>query len=184
VPTSGRDDHLREESIFGSMVEAIRRRDLAALERLLVAEVELRSYSTGLELVRGRPLALAAVQAHEQSLYDPTLTRFEHLGDGWMIVSARIRHSLPGGGMADSAKTLLARVVGDRVRLSLVFNLAADAWTEYERRAGLESVAPPRRDPTSGEGRPNVRPCSAAYALVRALRVAVMLRPYGVPIAT
>lgn len=129
----------REELIFGWAVDALRARDSAALETLLADDVVLRSYATGLDLVVGRASALAAVHANRQSLYDPTLAKFNHLGSGWMIVSARIRHSLEGGGMADSAKTLLVRVLDDQVRVSLVFNTAPEAQAEYERRSSAES---------------------------------------------
>ena len=142
------DTSRREELIFRWMVDALRARDQAALETLLADDVELCSYATGLETIVGRANALAAVQANKHSLYDPIVTRFNHLGDGWMIVSARIRHSLQGGGIADSAKTLLVRVLDEQVRLSLVYNTAAEVHAEYVRRTGGESIDPPAKEPT------------------------------------
>ena len=86
----------------------------------------------------GRENALAAIANHRDLLFDPILLRVEHLGEGWMIVPARLRHSLPGGGIADSTKTVLARVREEQVSVSLVFVTALQARREYGRRTGSD----------------------------------------------
>jgi hypothetical protein len=115
------------------MVAALTKRDLPLLETLLADDVELRSNAIAGELVVGRADALAAIRANSQILFDPTLLSFRHLGDGWMIVAARLRHST-NGGLADSQKTLLARVLDGKVRASLVFRRPEEARAEYEAR--------------------------------------------------
>ena len=80
------------ESVFRRMVEALVERDLNVLSTLLAEDVELRSNAIGGELAVGRADVLAAVQANRDLLFDPVLLSFNHLGDGWMIVPARLRH--------------------------------------------------------------------------------------------
>ena len=129
------------ESIYRRMVDALVERDLTALERLWSDDVELRSNAIGGVLAVGRAEALATVEANSGLLFDPTLVSFQHLGDGWMIVAARLRHTV-GGGLADSEKTLLARVLDRKVCVSLVFRKPSEARAEYElrRRAELEEA--------------------------------------------
>ncbi len=121
------------ESIYRRMVDALVERDLTALERLWSDDVELRSNAIGGVLAVGRAEALATVEANSGLLFDPTLVSFQHLGDGWMIVAARLRHTV-GGGLADSEKTLLARVLDRKVCVSLVFRKPSEARAEYELR--------------------------------------------------
>ena len=111
-------------------------RDLNVLSTLLAEDVELRSNAIGGELAVGRADVLAAVEANRDLLFDPVLLSFNHLGDGWMIVPARLRHSIPLGGIADSTKTVLARVLDGKVSVSLVFRDVGEARAEYEQRTG------------------------------------------------
>lgn len=132
------------ESVFRQMVEALAERDLSALSTLLAEDVELRSNAIGGTLAMGRAEVLAAVEANSDLLFDPVLLSFNHLGDGWMIVPARLRHSIPLGGLADSSKTVLARVLDGKVSVSLVFRDSGEARAEYEQRTGRRPAAAPR----------------------------------------
>lgn len=132
------------ESVFRRMVEALVERDLNVLSTLLAEDVELRSNAIGGQLAVGRADVLAAVEANRDLLFDPVLLSFNHLGDGWMIVPARLRHSIPLGGIADSTKTVLARVRDGKVSVSLVFRDIGEARAEYEQRTGREHGAAPR----------------------------------------
>lgn len=83
------------------MAAALAQRDTPTLRCLLADDVELRSNAIAGDLVVGRSAALAAIKAHRGLLFEPTLLTFDHLDNGWMIVPAQLRHSLPSGGMAD-----------------------------------------------------------------------------------
>ena len=132
------------ESVFRRMVEALVERDLNVLSTLLADDVELRSNAIGGELAVGRANVLAAVEENRDLLFDPVLLSFSHLGDGWMIVPSRLRHSIPHGGLADSTKTVLARVRDGKVSVSLVFRDVGEARAEYEQRAGSQHATAPR----------------------------------------
>ena len=133
-------DEKQIELVYRRMVDGLVARDLDLLRELLTEDVELRSNAIGGRLVTGRENVLAAIASHRDLLFDPVLLRVEHLGDGWMIVPARLRHSLPAGGMADSTKTVLARVRDEQVSVSLVFATTAQARAEYDHRVGRDAL--------------------------------------------
>jgi hypothetical protein len=124
----------QRESVYSAFVAALSRRDLDQLAALAADTIELRSYGGGPELVRGNAALLAAVEASRERIYDPALHEFRHLGDGFMIVSGRLRYSAEGGGVSDSSKAALARVVGRQVQLSLGFSSVAEAEAEHRAR--------------------------------------------------
>jgi hypothetical protein len=134
MPERAPAEQNRHESVYRSFVAALTQRDLAEIGALTTDDVEVRSYSTAGALVRGREETLTAVDGNRHLIYTPSLHAFEHLGEGWMIVSARLRHTTDAGGMADSAKTLLARVEGARVSASLVFATPSEALAEHAAR--------------------------------------------------
>ncbi|MEO5633721.1 hypothetical protein [Gaiella sp.] len=128
-------------AMYAQMVDALAKRDLNLLVELLAEDVEVRSYATAGQLVVGRANVIAAIEANSHLVFDPVLLKSDHLGDGWMIVGGRLRHSLPTGGIADSEKTILACVVDQKVTVSLVFRTAAEARAEHRNRiAHLEEV--------------------------------------------
>ena len=110
-------EEQRLESVYESMLTALARRDVGLLDELLADDVEFRSYATGPETMRGKSEVLEAVKATRDRIFDPVLLGFEHLGDGWLIAAARLRHSAEGGWMADSRKAALARVVDAKVHV-------------------------------------------------------------------
>jgi hypothetical protein len=126
------------------MVEALADRDLEVLNAVLADDVELRSNAIGGQRAVGRANVVAAVDEHRDLLFDPVLLSFSHLGDGWMIVPARLRHTIPDGGLADSNKTVLARVLESKVQVSVVFRDIGEARAEYDRRTGPPRGVAPR----------------------------------------
>jgi len=134
-------EEQRLESVYESMLTALARRDIGLLDTLLADDIEFRSYATGSDPMRGKSDVLEAVKATRDRLFEPVLLGFEHLGAGWLIAAAQLRHSVDGGWMADSRKAALARVVDGKVHVSLASPTAAEAHAEFEAR---RSVGPDR----------------------------------------
>lgn len=124
----------RLESVYQAMITALARRDVIVLDGLLGDDVDFRSYATGIEPIHGKRKVLAAVKATRDRIYDPVLLSFEHLGDGWLIAAGRLRHTAEDGWMADGRKAALARIVGEKVHVSLASSTADEARAEFTAR--------------------------------------------------
>ena len=137
--TNQRDpEEQRLESVYESMLTALAQRDVGLLDELLADDVEFRSYATGPEPMRGKSEVLEAVKATRDRIFDPVLLGFEHLGDGWLIAAARLRHSAEGGWMADSRKAALARVVDAKVHVSLASSTVEEVRAEFKARQSVD----------------------------------------------
>jgi hypothetical protein len=122
------------EAVYQSMIGALARRDIGQLDSLLADEVEFRSYATGDLPLRGKSDVLEAVKATRDRIYDPAILSYEHLGDGWLIASGRLRHTAEGGWMADGRKAALARVIDAKVHVSLASSTVDEARAEFAAR--------------------------------------------------
>ncbi len=131
-------EEQRLESVYESMLAALARRDVGLLDELLADDVEFRSYATGPEQMRGKSDVLEAVKATRDRIFDPVLLGFEHLGDGWLIAAAQLRHSAEGGWMADSRKAALARVVDAKVYVSLASSTIEEVRAEFAARQSVD----------------------------------------------
>ena len=87
--------------------------------------------------MRGKSDVLEAVKATRDRIFDPVLLGFEHLGDGWLIAAAQLRHSAEGGWMADSRKAPSRESSTQGARESRLFD-GREARAEFAARQSVD----------------------------------------------
>ena len=160
------------------------RRDIGLLDELLADDVEFRSYATGPEPMHGKSEALEAVKATRDRILDLVLLGFEHLGDGWLIAAAQLRHTAEGGWMADSRKAALARVVDAKVHVSLASSTVDEVRAEFAARQSTIGRDRPRGRRSESRRRPRRRPRRSDPVLRGGIRPRAHPAPsFGPPVA-